>query len=52
MAINERSFRAPFHIYKAKWPFCQVDLFPANFFFGGKDFPFPKYQKKFWREKN
>jgi hypothetical protein len=27
-------------------------FFPPNYFSAQKDFPFPKYQKKFWREKN
>jgi hypothetical protein len=37
---------------KVKKLFCKVDFFPAKFLFAQKDFPFPKYQKKIWREKN
>jgi hypothetical protein len=32
--------------------FLLSEFFPAKIFFVQKDFPFPKYQKKFWREKN
>jgi hypothetical protein len=37
-----------------KMVFAKLKNFFAKliFFFAQKDFPFPKYQKKFWREKN
>jgi hypothetical protein len=37
---------------KLKNFFAKLIFFPPNFFFAQKDFPFPKYRKKFWREKN
>jgi hypothetical protein len=41
---------------KLKNFFAKLIFFPPNFFFAQneaqKDFFFPKYQKKFWREKN
>jgi hypothetical protein len=32
--------------------FAKLIFSPSKFVFAQKDFPFPKYQKKFWREKN
>jgi G:T/U-mismatch repair DNA glycosylase len=34
-----------------KMVFAKLIFFPPNFL-SQKDFPFPKYQNKFWREKN
>jgi hypothetical protein len=36
---------------KLKNFFAKLIFFPP-FFFAQKDFSFPKFQKKFWREKN
>jgi hypothetical protein len=36
---------------KGKMVFAKLIFFRQNFF-AQKDFSFPKYQKKFWREKN
>jgi hypothetical protein len=32
--------------------FAKLIFFPPKFFVAQKNFPFPKYQKKFWRGKN
>jgi hypothetical protein len=37
---------------KLKNFFAKLIFFPPKFFFAQKDFPFPKYQKMFWREKS
>jgi hypothetical protein len=37
---------------KLKNFFAKLMFFSPNYFFAQKDFPFPKSQIKFWREKN